>query len=156
MNTYTHDDFVTSSKITARSHHLNQCWLITNGVLLHSLKTNHIPFEMFKISICKISLKKNHLPYDVHISQRPMSLIIHIDALKTDNMTKTKQRITYTMCIHDDVIKWKHFPRYWPFVRGIHRSPVNSPHKGQWRGALMFSLIGVWINGWLNNREAGD
>ena len=32
---------------------------------------------------------------------------------------------------HDDVIKWKHFPRYWPFVRRIHRSPVNSPHKGQ-------------------------
>ena len=57
---------------------------------------------------------------------------------------------------HDDVIKWKHFPRYWPFVRGIHRSPVNSPHKGQWRGALIFSLICVWINGWVNNSEAGD
>ena len=57
---------------------------------------------------------------------------------------------------HDDVIKWKHFPRYWPFVRGIHRSPVNSPHKGQRRGALIFSLICVWINGWVNNREAGD
>ena len=57
---------------------------------------------------------------------------------------------------HDDVIKWKHFPRYWPFVRGIHRSPVNSPHKGQWRGALMFSLIYVWIDGWVNNHEAGD
>ena len=57
---------------------------------------------------------------------------------------------------HDDVIKWKHFPRNWPFVRGIHRSPVNSPHKGQWRGALMFSLICVWINDWVNNREAGD
>ena len=57
---------------------------------------------------------------------------------------------------HDDVIKWKHFPRYWPFVRGIHRSPVNSPHKGHWRGALMFSLICVWINGWVNNHEAGD
>ena len=42
---------------------------------------------------------------------------------------------------HDDVIKWKHFPRYRPFVNGIHRSPVNSPNKGQWRGALMFSLI---------------
>ena len=37
---------------------------------------------------------------------------------------------------HDDVIKWKHFPFYWPFVRGIHRSPVNSLQKGQWRGAL--------------------
>ena len=58
--------------------------------------------------------------------------------------------------IHDDVIKWKHFPRNWPFVRGIHRSPVNSPHKGQWRGALLFSLICVWINIWINNREAGD
>ena len=54
--------------------------------------------------------------------------------------------------IHDDVIKWKHFPRYWPFVRGIHRSPVNSPHKGQWRGDLMFSLICAWINDWVNNR----
>ena len=58
--------------------------------------------------------------------------------------------------VHDDVIKWKHFPRNWPFVRGIHRSPVYSPHKGQWRRALMFSLICVWINDWVNNREAGD
>ena len=48
---------------------------------------------------------------------------------------------------HDDVIKWKHFSRYWTFVRGIPRSPVNSPHKGQWRRALMFSLICAWING---------
>ena len=58
--------------------------------------------------------------------------------------------------LHDDVIKWKHFPRYWLLVPGIHRSPVNSPHKGQWRRALMFSLICVWINDWVNNREAGD
>ena len=57
---------------------------------------------------------------------------------------------------HDDVIKWKHFPLYWPFVRGIHRSPVNSTHKGQWRGALMFSLICVWIKDWVNNRETDD
>ena len=57
---------------------------------------------------------------------------------------------------HDDVIRWKYFPRYWPFVRGIHRSPVNSPHKGQWRGALMFSLICAWIDGWVNNRKASD
>ena len=57
---------------------------------------------------------------------------------------------------HDDVIKWKHFPRYWPFVRGIHRSPGNYPHKGQWRGALIFSLICTRVNGWVNNGEAGD
>ena len=57
---------------------------------------------------------------------------------------------------HDDVIKWKYFPRYWPFVREIHRSPVNFPHKGQWRGALMFTLICARMNGWVNNGEAGD
>ena len=55
---------------------------------------------------------------------------------------------------------WRHqmepFPRYWPFVWGIHRSPMNSPHKGQWRWALVFSLICAWINGWVNSREAGD
>ena len=62
----------------------------------------------------------------------------------------------FFMAWHDDVIKWKHFPRNWPFVRGIHRSPVNSPHKGQWRGALMFSLTCAWMNEWVNNREAGD
>ena len=44
----------------------------------------------------------------------------------------------------------------WPFVRGTHRSPVNSPRKGQWRGALMFSLIRTWTNSWVNNGDAGD
>ena len=34
--------------------------------------------------------------------------------------------------------------------------PVKSPHKGQWHGALMLSLICARINGWVNNREAGD
>ena len=66
---------------------------------------------------------------------------------------------THTVCnggTHDDVIKWKHFPRYWPFVRGIHRPPVNSPHKGQCCGALMFSLICSWTNVWVYNRETGD
>ena len=30
------------------------------------------------------------------------------------------------------------------------------PRTNKWRGALMFSLICAWINGWVNNREAGD
>ena len=41
-------------------------------------------------------------------------------------------------------------------MQGIHRSPVNYPHKVQWRGALIFSLICARINGRVNNREAGD
>ena len=67
----------------------------------------------------------------------------------------TVTELTVKITVHDDVIKWKQFPRYWPFVRGIHRSPVNSPHSGQWRGALMFSLICAWINGWVNSRQVG-
>ena len=58
--------------------------------------------------------------------------------------------------VHDDIIKWKHFPCYWLFVGGIHWSLVNSPHKGQWHGALMFSLICIWKKGWVHNRDAGD
>ena len=56
---------------------------------------------------------------------------------------------------HDDVIQWKHFRVTGPLC-GISPVPVISPHKGQWRGALMFSLICVWMNGWVNNHEAGD
>ena len=49
----------------------------------------------------------------------------------------------------------KHF-RVTSHFAGNSLFPVNSPHKGQWRGALVFSLICTWINGWVNNREAGD
>ena len=69
---------------------------------------------------------------------------------------KHRQKWGYNLGIHDDVIKMKHFPSYWPFVRGIHRSPVNSPHKCQWRRALTFSLICARIKGWVTNVEAGD
>ena len=81
-----------------------------------------------------------------HKCNTPLFLFIKV--------AKLHQVITHSF--DDDVIKWKHFPRYWPFVRGIHRSPVNSPHKGQWLGALMLSLMCARINSWVNNREAGD
>ena len=42
---------------------------------------------------------------------------------------------------HDDVIKWKHFPP------GIHRSPVNYPHKSQRRGALICARTNIWDAG---------
>ena len=76
--------------------------------------------------------------------------------LKLNHVSKRGPGGDELECTHDDVIKWKHFPRYWPFVHGIHRSPVNFPQKGQWRRALMFYLICVWRKGWVNNGEAGD
>ena len=74
----------------------------------------------------------------------------------------------YLQCICSEAVS--HFQETWwrhqmetfsallagPFVRGIHRSSVNSPHKDQWRGALMFSLICAKTNGWVNYREADD
>ena len=58
--------------------------------------------------------------------------------------------------LNDDVINWKHFPCYWPFVIGIHRSLVNSTRKGQWCGTLMFSLFCAWTNSWANTRDTSD
>ena len=43
---------------------------------------------------------------------------------------------------HDGIIKWKHFPRYWSFVGGIHWSLVVSPHKGHW-GETIETLV-IW------------
>ena len=55
---------------------------------------------------------------------------------------------------------WRHqmetFSALLALCAGNSPVPVNSPHKGQWRGALMFSLICVRINDWVNNREVGD
>ena len=56
--------------------------------------------------------------------------------------------------------RWRHqmetFSALLAICAGNSPVPVNSPHKGQWRGALVFSLICAWINDWVNNREAGD
>ena len=52
--------------------------------------------------------------------------------------------------VHDDVIKWNHFPRHWPFVRGFHRWSVNCPHKAS-DAALWCFLICAWTNSWENN-----
>ena len=84
-------------------------------------------------------------------------IVMHSEQSTVDPyMGANRMNIGSIESIDYDVIKWKHFPRYWPFVRGIHRSTVNSPHKDQWRGALMFHLIYTWINNWINNRGSGD
>ena len=70
----------------------------------------------------------------------------HINILHPNNLSRE----------HDDVIKCKHFPRYWLFMRGIHRSPVNSPHKASDSELWYFLWSAPWINGWVNNRETGD
>ena len=52
-------------------------------------------------------------------------------------------------------MKWKHFPRYWPFVRGIHRSLVNSAHKGQWHGRNFVVFFHLCLNKRLSKQSWG-
>ena len=55
---------------------------------------------------------------------------------------------------HSHLVWWRHQMDTFSALLVI--CAGNSPHKGQWRGALMFTLICARINGWVNNREAGD
>ena len=105
-------------------HHIMLTQYITEGFVGHNKKKSpderaHTTFWPYDIAteVTLIMFTK---------ATRGIIYVWYIEFIPRDNQT------------HDDVIKWKHFPRYWPFVRGIHRSPVNSPHKDQWRGALMF------------------
>ena len=101
----------------------------------------------------KVTWRQDVLPLVNRGSEAKVGLIV---ALPRQHLWNINMIIlTIYRRIHDDVINWKHFPRYWPFVRGIHQSPVNPTNKGQWRGALMFSLICTRRNCWVNIRDAG-
>ena len=75
------------------------------------------------------------------------------NCLKGSCHTELTNEVTVCYVNHwdtSDMSRWRHqmetFSALLAICAEIHRSPVNSPHKGQWRGALMFSLISVWIN----------
>ena len=86
-----------------------------------------------------------HLTAPSHLQTQPWLQIFDfakvlwlrsLNTVRAHDDDMTWKRFLHYQSIDDDVIKWKHFPRYWPFVRGNHRSPVNSPHKGQWHEAF--------------------
>ena len=143
-----------------------RCWLIVNLPLRTKLQwnsnRNSIVFSqqnVFENVVCETTAisPRGEMSYR-HIDIKLYPILFFV-RLPVDSPHQTPVLWIFDFFVaglHDDVIKWKPFPRYWPFVRGIHRSPVNSPHKDQWRGALMFSRICAWINGRANTREAGD
>ena len=111
--------------------------------------TNERHFPCVKLRNC-YRVRRLIVSWTCVVNSKPASTDV------ADGPVNLGVRVVYASFCHDGVIKWKHFPRYWPFVRGIHWSPVNSPHKSQWHGAWMFLWSAPWINGWINNREAGD
>ena len=106
--------------------------------------------QLTTVNRAQLAINRPWLRYDVSPIRHRSITRNNAALLSIDRLHKC------TNAQYDDVFKWKHVSRYWPFVRRIHWPPVNYPHKGQWRGALMFSLICAWMNGWLNNCKAGD
>ena len=116
-------------------HYLNQCWVIVNWI--------HRVFSEILTKIESFFIQENtsqNIVCDkVAILSRGRELIVSAKGGPGHNRTGTQS-----------TSRWRHQMEKnsanWPFVRGIHRLPVNSPHKGQWRGALMFALLNKRLN----------
>ena len=70
------------------------------------------------------------------------------------SLTNLSNVFSWYTIFHDDVIKWKHFPRYWPWDFTGHW--LISRTKASDAELWCFLWSAPWINGWVNNREAGD
>ena len=51
---------------------------------------------------------------------------------------------------------WRHQMETFSALLALCAGPGEFPHKGQWRGTLMFSFICAWVKDWVNNCEPGD
>ena len=89
-----------------------------------------------------------------HILPAMPILMWPVHQMEWSFMTYTRKVLNWNFCDH--ILGNTLFSTFMNLLCECYRSPVNSPHKSQWRGALMFSLICTWMNGWVNNREAGD
>ena len=99
--------------------------------LCHDLPT--LVLNMSKISPDVFSCSRSH---KIYIRSNKIKLR---STYKIQDRDKSANRCNGGM--NKIIMMTSHFPRYWHFVRGIHRSPMDSPHRDQWRRALMSSLI---------------
>ena len=134
------------------SHYLNQCWVIVNWTLMNKLQLNFHPNTNLFIhenasenivcqNGCHFVQRGDELKIPGHtrakhaicliLPQRCQQIMIIFPwcestaqiSLKNYVITQQGLESFHKLAFwHDDVIKWKHFPRNWPFVRGIHRS----------------------------------
>ena len=144
------------SKIIIMDYYIRKClccfgvkellWRATNNTNYILLYLSWYPRVLFFIFLFHCSHNKNTLMLCLLAS-----FLIMLIACSIIMFLKSR----YFASLHVVFTWWRHqmetFPRYWPFVRGVHRSPVNSQHKGQWRGAWILSLICTWIDGWVKH-----
>ena len=104
-----------------------------------------------------LGLKLNHVRQKGHGTKKICKSCFYCTGKKLSFEHVTLATITMSNFLVSYVSWWRHqMETFSALLATCAGSPVNSPHKGQRRGALMFSLICVWINDWVNNREAGD
>ena len=125
-------------------------WLVMSYSLFSSTGSGGRDIFVCKVNIWNVNLAQHFVRITNGCSWKSVLIMLcrfvktiphHTSPLTTFSSIMIKcvpDRVAAIRPLHDDVIKWKHFPRYWPFVRGIHQSPMNSPHKGQWRGVWCF------------------
>ena len=132
-------------------------WTGCNNVYLNlNLNLNHTNFCYLTVAEFAIGFPYSQPPkLSTQTSTQRSDKLRYPPRKKKTPLAQTRKNMIvliyykFVFKIQDDVMKWKCFPRYWPFVREIHRSLVNSPHKGQWRGALIFSFY-LGVNNWLS------
>ena len=165
---------ITWSHLSARDHlfqrifNINMMWLNTaplNAYLLfHTCWKSHIhfidcltkshPSSWLRTFLMAYIFYKKIDKCAKHVEEQWLVVL--------ENELSEIQYIPWYRTIAGDMFMtwWRHqmetFSALLVLCAGIHRSPVNSPHKGQWRGDLMFSLMWAWTNGWANSRQAGD
>ena len=115
----------------------------------------HIQIITWNDGLCTISRYRRHAGTSNYIPQYlwdivtcpcpPYLLLAH----KSTHM----QTVCCVYVTHDDVIKWKHFSRYWHFVRGKPPVSCGLPKVPQWRGCFLWC---AWTSGWANDRNTGD
>ena len=106
-----------------------RCW--TNIRVSDDLKRYILPYMCHKSAnkdpVCEFYLTYERYHADGLVQDYSNPIVNALELLQSS--TKLSMLFMYLLRLHNDVIKWTHFQRYWPFVRGIHQSPVNSPHK---------------------------
>ena len=96
------------------SHYLNQCWNIVNWTLRNKPQWN---FDQHSY----IFIKKNAFE---NLICKMAAILSQPECVNNNTFSIFMLEILYEK-LQDDVVKWKHFPHYWSFVQGIHRSPVK-------------------------------
>ena len=128
--------------LTTPSHYLNQCWLIISKVQWHSSEGNFVSDTAATIHKKKLDNYLSKIK-----SKSPRGQWVKYTKGYELNRIIAHHNKAQNVCIlfrilnnHDDVIKWGHFPRYTPFVRGIRRS--------RWIPRTMASDAELWCFLW--------